>query len=67
MCQKKAAKTDLIHILCQSHLEGIKEKRWGRTLETEGDGWKEQGRRETLRVEDSDMALGIEEGSEGRM
>lgn len=40
MCQKKAAKIDLIHILCQSHLEGIKEKRWGRILEAEGDGWK---------------------------
>lgn len=56
MCQKKAAKIDLIYILCQSHLKAEKsdnnKKRWGTTLEKEGDGWEGTGKEG-----DSDMAL----------
>lgn len=58
MCQKKTAKTDLIPVICQSHLGKKKEE--GRDARNSGgDGWEETGKEgDTAGRADIDMARG---------
>lgn len=55
MCQKKTAKIDLIHILCQSHLEAKKKK----NEEGQDNGNREETGKEgdTAGRADTDVAL----------